>query len=228
MNPNAISRELGRHYTETFNRFGATSQGVDWGTDVQDYILRLDQMLEVIRYGRPTSSKPSLLDVGCGYGSLIDLATERNLPLAITSIDVSQPMINFARKRHPQANWIMGDFVDEEMSQRFDYVICNGILTQKLEATIREMDEFLKLLVRRMFDSCQIGCAFNVMTSHVNYTSPKLYYRSPAELLAWCMSEISTRVIINSAYPLFEFTVYLYRDDADGLKYGDHRKVSGK
>jgi hypothetical protein len=42
------------------------------------------------------------------------------------------------------------------------------------------------------------------------------------------MSEISSRVVIDSAYPLFEFTVYLYREDADGLKYGDHRKVSEK
>lgn len=105
-------------------------------------------------------------------------------------------------------------------------VVCNGILTQKLGATIRDMDEFLKLLVRRMFDSCRIGCAFNVMSSHVNFMSPNLYYRSPAELLAWCMNEISARVILNSAYPLFEFTIYLSREDAGGLKYGDHRKVS--
>jgi len=225
MNRNAVSQELARHYSQTFQRFGPTSRGVDWGPDTRDHSLRLDLMLDVLRYGVPTSNRPSLLDVGCGYGSLIDRANDRNLPLSFTGIDICQPMIDFARKRHPHANWIVGDFLSEEISQQSDYVVCNGILTQKLEATIRDMDEFLKLLVRRMFDSCRIGCAFNVMSSHVNFMSPRLYYRSPAELLAWCMNEISSRVIVNSAYPLFEFTVYLYREDVDGLKYGDHRKV---
>jgi len=228
MNPSEISIALAIHYSETFERNGANSLGVDWGPNADDHRLRLDQMLHVMRNGRPRSETPSLLDVGCGFGSLIDRANELRIPLTYTGIDICKPMVEFARNRHPQSEWIADDFLNLEMPKQFDYVICNRILTQKLEATIREMDDFLKMLVRRMFDLCKIGCAFNTMTSHVNFTSPNLCYRSPSELVAWCMSEISSRVVIDSAYPLFEFTVYIYREDADTLAFNDLREVQEK
>ena len=52
------------------------------------------------------------------------------------------------------------------------------------------------------------------MTTHVNYQADNLYYRNPAELLAWCMSELTPRVRLDHAYPLWEYTLYLHRDGA--------------
>ena len=137
MNPIEISRALAIHYSETFERNGANSLGVDWGPNADDHRLRLDQMLHVMRNGRPGSETPSLLDVGCGFGSLIDRANELRIPLTYTGIDICKPMVEFARNRHPQSEWISDDFLGVEMPNQFDYLICNGILTQKLAATIR-------------------------------------------------------------------------------------------
>jgi hypothetical protein len=132
-------------------------------------------------------------------------------------------MIASAREKYVDAEWLVGDILNIEGSRKFDYVVCNGILTQKLEASIREMDEYLKHLVTRMFELCRVGVAFNVMTTYVNFTAPNLYYRNPAELLAWCMSQLTPRVRLDHAYPLYEYTVYLYREDAPGVAYGSHR-----
>lgn len=65
------------------------------------------------------------------------------------------------------------------------------------------MDHFLEALVRQMFALCKVGIAFNVMSSYVNFTAPNLYYRSPVEMLAWCMSEVSTKVMLDHAYTSF-------------------------
>jgi hypothetical protein len=57
------------------------------------------------------------------------------------------------------------------------------------------------------------------MTSYVNYQASNLYYRNPAELLAWCMSQLTSKVRLDHAYPLYEYTVYLYRDSVlSGLR----------
>lgn len=217
-----ISRMLGRHYGQKFAEYGDTPLGVDWGADHADHLLRLERMLAVTDIGR-TDITQSILDVGCGYGSLYELCQSRSLDFSYSGIDICEEMIASAREKYVDAEWLVGDILNIEGSRKFDYVVCNGILTQKLEASIREMDEYLKHLVTRMFELCRVGVAFNVMTTYVNFTAPNLYYRNPAELLAWCMSQLTPRVRLDHAYPLYEYAVYLYREDAPGVAYGSHR-----
>jgi len=221
---NNISSLLGEHYAKKFSEHGATPEGVDWGANPADHLLRIDRMLAVLELGEVAGSKHSLLDVGCGYGSLLDLAKKRGIPLEYSGIDLCASMIDTAKTRHPDAEWNVGDVLNMDKGHRFDYVVCNGVLTQKLNASIRDMDRFLLDLLLRMFDICRIGIAFNVMTTHVNFMAPNLYYRNPVELIGWCMTELSSRIRLDHAYPMYEYTIYLYRENAPGLSYGAHRE----
>jgi SAM-dependent methyltransferase len=201
-----ISEALGRHYAGTFDRHGATSAGVDWGTDVSRAELRYDKMLAVL--GRET--KASLLDVGCGYGGLLTHARSKGVTLDYTGIDVAANMIDWAKANTPGSRFIQGDVLAHDFGGTFDYVVCNGILTQKLDTPGQEMDRYAAKLIRRLFALASRGIAFNVMTTKVNFFANNLYYRNPAELLAWCLSEITPHVRLDHAYPLYEYTVYLY------------------
>ncbi len=223
---NKISAELGAHYSATFAQHGMTGEGVDWGPDPSDHLIRLDRMLAVTNMG--TRKRPSIVDVGCGYGSLLDRIKETGLDAKYTGIDMAPSMIDAARGRHPDASWIAGDVLELPAHPEYDYAVCNGILTQKLSVSQRDMDAYLMKLVTHMFAIARIGIAFNVMTTHVNFQASNLYYRNPAELLAWCMSQLTSRVQLDHAYPLFEYTLYLYHADASGLEYGAHRSVSSK
>jgi SAM-dependent methyltransferase len=208
-----ISEALGRHYAAAFERHGPTSQGVDWGTDTARAELRYEKMLAVL--GRECSGA-SLLDVGCGYGGLLTYATGKGLKLDYTGIDVAGNMIEWAAVNVPAGRFIRGDVLSHDFARTFDYVVCNGILTQKLEATGLEMDRFAATLIRRLFALCRRGAAFNVMTTKVNFFANNLYYRNPAELLAWCLSEITPHVRLDHAYPLYEYTIYLYHPPHPG------------
>ena len=208
-----VSEMLRDHYAQAFRTYGATSEGVDWGKDQDRAVFRYQKMLAVI----PATEKRqvSLLDVGCGYGALLQYAKENHITLAYTGIDVVPDMICEASARHKDANFLTGDILDLDIKARFDYVVCNGILTQKLDASNLEMDDFASRLIRRMFALCERGVAFNVMTTKVNYFSANLYYRNPAELFAWCMSELTRHIKIDHACPLYEYTLYLYRQPVD-------------
>lgn len=217
-----ISEALGEHYTSAFLQHGETPQGVDWGPHPEDHTLRLDRMLAVADVGTGSS----VLDVGCGFGSLLDRANDLGRKFNYTGIDLSRPMIDAAQTRHPESHWLVGDILGLSTPDRFDYVVCNGILTQKLDAGNREMDAFCHALVTKMFGLCRVGIAFNVMTTHVNFAAPNLYYRNPVELLAWAMTTLSPKVKIDHAYPLFEYTLYVYREEAPGVAYQSHRSAS--
>ncbi len=205
-----ISKALGQHYSQKFSAHGPTSEGVDWGSDEAKAFLRYQKMLAVGDF--TNRARPSLLDIGCGYGGLTQFAASRNIDLDYTGIDVAGNMIEWASTNSGGGEFIEGDALDYEFERQFDYVVCNGILTQKLEAAGLDMDRFAARLIRRMFSLCKIGVAFNVMTTKVNFYSNNLYYRNPAELFSWCLSEITPHLRLDHSYPLFEYTVYLYRN----------------
>ena len=204
----SVSKRLKEHYEKTFSEFGASSRGVDWGKD-EDLVLRYENMLSVIKKESDTSV--SMLDVGCGYGGLLDYAVDRDVKLDYTGIDVAENMIAHAKIHHENGAFYLGDVLQHPFDRRFDYVVCNGILTQKLATTIREMDQFANALIRRMFELCNTGIVFNIMSNKVNFMAENLYYRSPVEMLSFCLDNLSSKVRIDHAYPLYEYTVYVYR-----------------
>lgn len=204
-----VSKEFQRHYCETFSSHGPSSLGVDWGADAAKVHLRYDKMLNVL--ASCTSHGASLLDVGCGYGGLCLYTQDKHIDIKYTGVDVAQNMIDWAVENVKSGQFHFGDILDERLQEKYDYVVCNGILTQKLGVSASGMDEFAKQIIRRMFSLCNIGIAFNVMTTRANYFVDNLYYRDPAELMTWCLSEITRHVVLDHAYPLYEYTLYLYR-----------------
>lgn len=209
-----ITAALKEHYSQTFAQHGATARGVDWGRDA-DVALRYDKMLAVLEAETSASDTDkvgmSLLDVGCGFGGLYEHARARGMDLNYAGIDIVPEMIDHARNSIPDGHFACTDVFDDSLNSRYDYVVCNGILTQKLTTSIRDMDRYAETLIRRLFELCRRGVAFNLMTNKVNFMVDNLYYRSPVELLAFCFAEITDRVKIDHAYPLYDYTVYLYR-----------------
>ena len=203
-----ISEKLGKHYSEKFKEFGAVPRGVDWGT-IEDTTLRYKNMLALKR--EFSSQRTSFLDVGCGYGGLLDYAISQDFELDYFGIDVAQNMIDYARENHPNTAFFLGDFLNYQFHQTFDYVVCNGILTQKLETSITEMEHFANSIIKKMFKISEIGIAFNVMSNRVNYMVDNLYYRSPTELMEYCFDHLSRKIKIDHSYPIYEYTVYVYK-----------------
>ena len=207
-----ITESLRRHYAEKFSAHGPTSEGVDWGSDESRMLLRYHKMLAVLE--APLAKKPSILDVGCGYGGLLKYLEKLKIEADYTGIDVADNMIKWASENLKSGKFVCGDILDSSFERGFDYVVCSGVLTQKLDTPAADMDRFAAKLIRTMFDLCKRGIAFNVMTTKVNYFANNLYYRDPADMLSWCLSGITRHVKIDHAYPLYEYTVYLYREPA--------------
>ncbi|MEM9110019.1 MAG: class I SAM-dependent methyltransferase [Planctomycetota bacterium] len=205
-----ITASLRDHYQRTFAEHGCSAAGVDWGTD-ESVRRRNHAMLQLVTNDLERPAKPSLLDVGCGYASLLDQANRTGVGLDYRGIDVVPAMTTAAAQRHPTASFRTLDVFDLVDDERYDYVVCNGILTQKLEASQLDMQEFAKRLIVSLFTHCSRGIAFNVMSSRVNFMADNLFYWSPVESLAYCISELSSSIGLDHHYLPYEYTVYVYR-----------------
>lgn len=202
------------HYSAAFRQHGPTSRGVDWGDREWAHWSRIDRMIDVARLpGHELERSPTILDVGCGYGALAERLRDVGLDWRCVGVELSQPMVDHARTSWPDHEWLVGDFLELELPE-CDFVVCNGVLTQKLTASRAVMHRYALDVVRKMHGLARVGIAFNLMTTRVNYMVDNLFYVDPLEMLGWCISEFSSPVALNDAYLPFEYTVYVYRSDA--------------
>lgn len=216
-----ISRKHKKHHAEVFKLYGATAKGVDWG-DEQEFLFRQKKMLEVLQKDLwEARSNISLLDVGCGWGALLSYAQMVNLKLDYTGIDIVKEMQEYAAKRFPEGRFICGDILDMREEEKYDFVVCNGVLTQKhTDTSIPEMENFARRLIKKMFSLCRHGIAFNMMSTRVNFMVQNLYYQNPVELFGWLLTDVSPRVRMDHGYSslasgkgkYYDFTVYVYKD----------------
>ncbi len=63
----------------------------------------------------------TLLDLGCGTGSNLEYL---NKHYNVTGIDASSEMINIARSRLPEVNFIKGDITSFNLPDKYDVIVC--------------------------------------------------------------------------------------------------------
>jgi SAM-dependent methyltransferase len=97
-----ITRAQAEHYRRRFLEHGETPPGVDWGPRQEDLDLRYGNMLRVIP-PEEAGARATLLDVGCGFGGLLDYAQQHGYQLDYTGIDIVGEMVERGRVLHHQA-----------------------------------------------------------------------------------------------------------------------------
>jgi SAM-dependent methyltransferase len=208
---NPIASAMKSHYELSFDKFGPHSSGVDWGNDIEKTNLRYKKMLAVSE-SIESNKASTMLDVGCGYGGLIQYMKNQNISMDYTGIDFASNMIDWAKINLKDEVFIEANFLDYDFAEKkYDYVVCNGILTQKLESSLLDMDRYAKSIIGKMYSLCNKAIAFNIMSTAVNFFAPNLYYKHPAEIICYCMSEISRNFKIDHSYGIYEYTVYLHK-----------------
>ena len=130
--------------------------------------MDLDRSPHLAFYTRlVTSRTQSLLDLGCGTGS-ITLALAAAMPpgARVTGVDLAPKMIEIARRRAPQHEWVVGDICDPPVAGKFDLiVICfhtlQMLLTDaQLHQAFRSIAAYLAPAGRFAFDIYQPNLAW--------------------------------------------------------------------
>ena len=197
-------------YAERFREYGPTAAGVGWGADAA---RSYRQMLEVILPRHlGTENIPSFLDVGCGYGGLLSDAKSQGISLRYTGIDVVPEMIDHGRATHPEATFVSADFFELCGDATYDYVVCNGLLTDRFDFSERVFEDHVERVLRKAFGLAAVGAAANLMTTKVNYTEEHMFYLDPPRALQFCLSELTSKVKLDHAQPRFEYVLYLYHE----------------
>lgn len=189
---------------------GDTPLGMDWPNE-SDLRRRYAVMTQVVR---PQSGETEILDLGCGTGIFLDYLQRENMvpPWRYRGIDISERMIEIAKKNRQEHLFERRDILSAPLAAgTADYVIMNGLLTEKCALSQAEMAEFARDIVSHAFAIARKGIAFNVMSKNVDWERNDLFHWGLDEMSAFLCKEVSRDFVIRSDYGLYEYTVYVYR-----------------
>jgi SAM-dependent methyltransferase len=216
MSEGSLIGEVERYYSDKVSRFGPTPQGVDWNGP-SGQALRFERLLAVIA---DKDAPTSVIDYGCGYGSLCDLLEARDQTIDYTGYDVSKAMIRAAREGHPERPGIR--FVQERAALSVaDYTVASGIFNVRQRRDESEWTAYVLRTIADMVAVSRHGLAFNALTAHsdAEFKRSDLHYADPAALLDHCLRRYSRNVVLDHDYDLYEFTLIVRLDGRGPASY---------
>lgn len=150
-----------------------------------------------------------VLDFGCGTAHLATYLKRKNVQCQYTGVDVVDALFTAAQAKHTDHRF--GRWEDFE-TQRFDYALVSGVFNNKMEDNLA----FFKAWVTRLWERCDRGIAFNLMSTYVSYKQSDLWYVNPEDVFSF-MKTLTPFITIRNDYVVkdvsvpFEFAVYAYK-----------------
>ena len=199
------------HYESCLERHGDIHLGVDWPR-FPDVETRYRVMLEVI-LPESRGRQIRLLDFGCGAAHLNEYIRRHRLEdIEYAGLDLSEKFLQLSQSKFPTAHFYCLDLLDPKASlPSFDYIVLNGVFTEKRELSFDEMLSYFKLLLKRVFEHATIGIAFNVMSKHVDWEREDLFHLPFDTLASFLKAELTRNFVFRNDYGLYEYTTYVYR-----------------
>ncbi|PIW45916.1 MAG: SAM-dependent methyltransferase [Zetaproteobacteria bacterium CG12_big_fil_rev_8_21_14_0_65_54_13] len=202
MNPLQRQRLIERH-RDSLDMHGYSPDALFWSSrGLQKVLFRVLAEIGV-------STGDSLLDVGCGFGDLHSWLRGSGKAVDYTGIDLSPDIIAAGARMNPGLRLLSGELFDFDWSpQTFDWVVLSGTLNWDLG----DDGEYTRRVIRRMFQLCRQGVAFNMLNVR-RFDAAVLgdmKAHDPVAVLDFCRA-ISPDCYCRNDYLPDDFTIYIRR-----------------
>ena len=187
-------------YRGLFQKYGDSPEAT--GMSSEGHHFRFQKLTEIadLRNRR-------VLDLGCGIGAFYPFLTKKFGDLEYTGIDIVPEMVAFAAKKYPRARFLCRDLVNESLDETFDYVLISTVFNK----AIPDSHGFMRELLTVGFKHCELGLGFNFLSTYVNFSDQEMAYFDPADVLDFCIRNLTRKVVIHHHYERVDVAVFAYR-----------------
>lgn len=207
-----VYNKLVEHYESCLEKHGDTHLGVDW-PNAGDAEKRYQVMLDMVSLNNDRVNEVSLLDFGCGTAHLFEFIKKNGyINLAYSGMDISQKFVDVAKVKYPDNSFYCTDILETNCDlPNFDYVVMNGVFTEKRELSFDDMWAYFTKMIPAVFQKTNKGLAFNVMSKNVDWERDDLFHVSLDLLSGFLCKNITRNFVIRNDYGLYEYTVYVFK-----------------
>ena len=193
-------------YSASLEKIAAHAQ-VGWESQtLQRY--RFAALIQAVDESWFKGARRSLLDLGCGFGALVDYLEERGIEVDYLGVDLLPEMIERAQAEHPERQFLCKDIL--ELEGKYDMVLASGTLSLAFGDP-----EDSWALIEKMRQLAGQVLTFNVQSTRgiqrpgASALRRDFWYVDPVELLQKLRRESPDLVIREDVLPSDLF-VYLY------------------
>ena len=183
-----------------------------WSNDNKEKNFAI--LLKLPELTNTTVAGKIILDVGSGTGDFAKLLEAFGVGRYV-GVDIFEPAILLAREKYPHHTFYAADFLKKEFSDRFDFVFCSGALTTHLHS---DNYQILERVVRKMYDLCTTGIAFNFLVNKDNEEDDDLFFYDEEKVLSQIKNSLDAKKIVvehsrvGDDYEFLQATVFVLRD----------------
>ena len=193
-------RRNAAYFDETARKHGEGHRAVDWGS-AHSQQLRFDCLTQLLN----PKNGHRILDVGCGISDYLRHLTNLDLEINYTGIDISDEMIRRSREAWPNATFLHGSILELELD-RYDLAVASGIFNLRQDDPMG----FLVATVQRMYELCDVGIAFNCLSTQASKKTEGEFHVDP-DALQKELSQIAGTVVLDHGYLPHDFTIAMLR-----------------
>lgn len=198
-----------KHYKTLFNQYGNAPESVQY-SDKKTQYKRFEILSEIDR------NLASVIDVGCGLAHLYDYLASTGYKGKYLGLDFVEEFIEANQQKYGQEDKLSFKTFDinkDNIDEGYDYIMLSGVFNNKSDNN----EEFMYGTIKKMYDACQKGVAFNAMSTYVDFQADNLYYSNPLDVFDFCKKNLTRKVTLRHDYLVkensipFEYCIYLYK-----------------
>lgn len=193
-------QKINTYFSDKLHAHGLYSpQTLDWNNDFSQFI-RFKVLADI-----GNLDNKSILDAGCGLGDFYFYLTHRFKKFQYHGIDVSDSLLQAAKKKYPEATFETGELSRMNIDT-FDYVFASGIFSQKID---NHKEKYFSL-IKKLYTASTIGFAFN-MLNREKHPDNETYAAYDIEEIKKYTESIANKIKVITGYLPHDFTMYLYK-----------------
>ena len=184
--PFSIEAGLNRAYGRALSRHGATAQGVFWNSP-KSQKARFAALLDMVAgdAGRRMGpdARPSVADIGCGYGAMLSFMEGRPRigSWPYIGVDINPAMITAARQRFAHA---AGRFTTGKLpASHVDYALFSGTFNLCLISDPDRWRRYIMTSLAACWPLCRQGMALNLLCQREAGINANIYYAGHQEMM---------------------------------------------
>ncbi|MDR7208965.1 hypothetical protein [Flavobacterium piscis] len=214
MNKTRASQE--KIYKELYEKHAGTPMAVS-SESLNHKKLRFSKICEIFK----EDDKFSVHDVGMGIADLNVFIKENfsEKEVVYSGSEILKEFVQDSKERFPELDFFHRDIAESFFQDKYDYLLMSGVFHQRRETSIRDWEKFSQNILKNSFEMCNKGIAFNFISPFVDFYQTQVYYSNMPKLINFINDELSRFFEIRHNYALFEFTVFVYKEEFIKSRY---------
>jgi SAM-dependent methyltransferase len=215
----AGKEKIAEYFEKLLEKHGDHYLSLDWKSKESQHV-RFTVLMDMLAY-TDKQKNFSMLDVGCGIGHFYEYLNSSGImdkfKIKYTGIDISQKMVEFAKKKFPGVDFRMVDLIQDKFDKKYDYVVSSGAFNIRM-SDLELHKASVRQIISRMFRLCTFGTAVNFLSKSSLYLLPqgtddgsdRYVYYSEEEVIGFVRS-ICDRYVLRKDYHPGDFTIYMLK-----------------